>query len=195
MKRKLVFVLVAGMFVCGVTTCGSVGYLLTRTDSGRDLLSGFKAGILGERAADIQHPKVLSDERCKFQHPGNWTVETPDHGERTDLSLESPGLASVVFVFFDGDSEPADNVETLAMMWGILFKDLKTEREFTRWGAYEGYGVHYRGFVLREPSELRVFSYSGEERSFVVTEVWESANAGKVRPGFEWIERTFELVD
>ena len=71
-----------------------------------------------------------------------------------------------------------------------------TQTRFSRWGAYDGEGVALAGRMLGVyEGSIRIFAHASarEELTLSIVEFCYDEDLPLVRPGFELIERTFEL--
>ena len=79
-------------------------------------------------------------------------------------------------------------------MWGQILKS-PSETAFDTWGKYEGSGMHLRGKMLGVAAGgVRIFSHSTDELSFIAVEFYHDEDLNNLRPGFELVASTFELI-
>ena len=98
----------------------------------------------------------------------------------------------MLFEVYQVDTDPNENLQ----YWLNYFRKLlrvSNEIPFERWGKFDGMGVQLVGKDLGDPSEVRIFSHSTGEMSFVVTEFFDVASKQHVQPGYDLIERTFTI--
>src|SRR5690606_38335293 len=69
-----------------------------------------------------------------------------------------------------------------------------SDRTFTRWGRYDGFGLDLRGLDASDvPSGMRAFAWSDDARSFLVAETYVEYGYAEARAGFDAVERSFQL--
>jgi hypothetical protein len=151
-----------------------------------------------EQEADVRAPKRIVRERFRVEYPGNWTVDQED--EDCDpghlFSIDSPGSCHVTFIGFDGVISAKTSVAM--QVEGLVPKILRepVQMPFARWGAYAGEGVALAGRMLGlERGSIRIFAHESEPEDLTLTlvEFCFDEDLPLVRPGFELIERSFEL--
>jgi hypothetical protein len=154
--------------------------------------------VLTEQKADVRSPKPLVRERFRLAYPGNWAVDEDDEGYDPDhfFSIESPGSCHVTVVVFDAALDARDVLDGQV---GALVPELvkqPTKTRFTRWGAYDGEGVTLAGRIVGVyPGSVRIFAHASEPQDLTISivEFCFDEDLPLVRPGFELIERSFEL--
>jgi hypothetical protein len=127
-------------------------------------------------------------------HPENWSVddEVPGHDPDHFFFLAGPDGATVAFMVLDEPAEPAQLAATMARDHGL--RDPR-ETPFPTWGRYTGAGVDVRGEnEAGVPAGMRIFAWSGAERSFLVAESYVDYGYAAARAGFEAIELSFALT-
>ncbi len=161
------------------------------------------AGCLGgmvhaEQEADLRAPKPLVRERFQLQYPRNWSIDEADADYDPDhlFSIDSPGSCHVSVIVFDAVLEPKGSVE--AQVAAVVPRIVRNpvETPFTRWGAHEGEGMTLAGRILGIfEGTIRIFAHASEPENltFTIVEFCFAEDLPLVRPGFELIERTFEL--
>jgi hypothetical protein len=157
---------------------------------------GFENLVQTEQQADVRAAQSIVRQRFHLEYPGNWTVDAEDEdvGPDTSSPIDSPGCHVGVIVFdaaFSGDVVEAQ-VEAFVPK---IVKD-PMQAPFTRWGAYDGEGVTLAGKILGVlKGSIRIFAHESEREDLTLTivEFCYDEDLPLVRPGFELIERTFEL--
>jgi hypothetical protein len=99
-------------------------------------------------------------------------------------------------IVFDAALEAKLSVE--AQVEAFVPKMVKepVQTPFTSWGDYEGDGMTLAGRILGVfDGTIRIFAHASEpeDLTFTIVEFCFDEDLPLVRPGFELIERTFEL--
>ena len=157
----------------------------------------FVEGVFSEeRAADVANPQDLKRTGFSLQMPANWKVDTKmdDYDPESYFSIDSPGKNSVTFLIYDMETEPKENVDEQVKSYTLEYMKKATRTPFKKWGRYNGYGIELKGRVMGiDSGRIRIFSYSNEKKSFVVTELYSEDDIANTQPGFQKIESTFKL--
>ncbi len=161
--------------------------------------AGFFEGLVEtEQKADVRATKPIVRERFSLEYPGNWTVDEEDEDYDPDhlFSIDSPGSCHVTFVVFDSAISAKTCVE--AQVEAFVPKIVKNpvQTPFVRWGSYYGEGVTLAGKILGLlKGSIRIFAHESvrEDLTLTIVEFCYDEDLPLVRPGFELIERTFEL--
>ena len=159
---------------------------------------GSESLVQTEQEADVRATKPLVRERFRLEYPGNWTVDEEDEDYDPDhlFSIDSPGSCHVTVIVFDAAIPARSSVEAqVEALVPRLVRD-PVQTPFARWGAYEGEGVTLAGRILGlQHGSLRIFAHESEPEDLTLTivEFCFDEDLPAVRPGFELIERTFEL--
>ena len=161
--------------------------------------AGFLEGLAEtEQPADVRSPQRIERARFRLAYPGNWSVDEADEDYDPDhlFSIDSPGSCHVSVLLFESalGAKPSVAAQRQAFV-PRLVRDPK-ETPFTRWGAYEGDGVALAGRILGlYPGSIRIFAHESarEDLTFTIVEFCYDEDLPAVRPGFELIERSFEL--
>jgi hypothetical protein len=160
--------------------------------------SVFEGLVQTEQDADVRAPKRIVRERFRLEYPGNWTVDEEDEDYDPDhlFSIDSPGSCHVTFIVFDAVISAKTSVAT--QVEGLVPKIMRepVQVPFARWGAYDGEGVALAGRMLGlERGSIRIFAHESEPEDLTLTivEFCFDEDLLLVRPGFELIERSFEL--
>ncbi len=151
-----------------------------------------------EQKADVRATKPFVRERFQLEYPGNWTVDEEDEDYDPDhlFSIDSPGSCQVTVIVFDAAISAKHSAE--AQVEAFVPKIVKNpvQTPFARWGAYEGEGVTLAGKILGVlKGSIRIFAHESvrEDLTLTIVEFCFDEDLPLVRPGFELIERTFEL--
>ena len=151
-----------------------------------------------EQQADVRATKSIVRKRFRLEYPGNWTIDEQDEAYDPDhfFSIESPGSCHVSVIVLDVAIRARDAVaaQVDAFVPKIVKQPVRTP--FTRWGAYDGEGVALAGRILGAlEGSIRVFAHESEHEALTLTvvEFCYDEDLPLVRPGFELIERSFEL--
>ena len=160
---------------------------------------GFESLVQTEQKADVRATKPIVRERFHLEYPGNWTVDEEDEDYDPDhlFSIDSPGSCQVTVVIFDSAISAKNSVD--AQVEAFVPKIVKdpVQTPFARWGAYDGEGVTLAGKMLGLlKGSIRIFAHESvrEDLTLTVVEFCYDEDLPLVRPGFELIERTFELA-
>lgn len=133
-------------------------------------------------------------EGFRLLHPVTWVLDAldPFHDPDHNLFFQGPAGASIAVMLLDEPAPPEVLVEEMAGQHGLR----RTKRStFDRWGRYAGHGVEVRGQTAEgELSGVRVFGWSDEARSFLVTERYTEEGYQEARPGFEVLSSSFRLL-
>jgi hypothetical protein len=159
---------------------------------------GFESLVQTEQKADVRTAQPLVRERFRLEYPGNWTIDEEDEDYDPDhlFSIDSPGSCHVSVIVFDAAISATSVVETQveAFVPKIVRDPIRTP--FARWGRYDGEGVTLAGKILGLlKGSIRIFAHESEPEDLTLTivEFCYDEDLPLVRPGFELIERTFEL--
>jgi hypothetical protein len=194
MKAKSFFGIAAIAIVCFLAG-NFTGFLLGiwSTEAGSDFLED---ALSDEQPANVSQSRQLVRDAFRVDYPGNWQIDSADEDYDPDhlFSIDSPGSSFAMFLVLDVPSEPATNVEEQVRQFSKLFNN-SAESRFTNWGKYSGEGVHLQGRIFGMKSGVRIFSSSSSSRSIIVVQQCVDEDLADVEPGFDLIERTFELID
>jgi len=130
----------------------------------------------------------------RLLHPENWTIDAGVQGYDPDrfFFLDGPDGATVAFMLLDEAAEPPQLAATMVRDHGLVEAH---ETPFTTWGRYEGTGVDVHGKnEAGVPAGMRIFAWSGPQRSFLVAESYVDYAYAGARAGFEAIELSFALT-
>lgn len=159
---------------------------------------GFGSLVQAEQQADVRATKRIVRERFHLEYPGNWTIDEEDEDYDPDhlFSIDSPGSCHVTVIVFGSAIPAKDSVEAQvgALVPKLVRDPVRTP--FARWGAYDGEGVTLAGRLLGlQKGSIRIFAHESEREDLTlsVVEFCFDEDLPLVRPGFELIERTFEL--
>jgi hypothetical protein len=95
---------------------------------------------------------------------------------------------------FDVRIDPATSVRAQVDAFVPKLLASPARSSFATWGKYSGEGVLLRGKLLGlNPGSVRVFSHATEARSFVVVEQCYDEDMARAKPGFDLVEKSFEL--
>jgi hypothetical protein len=159
---------------------------------------GLESLLQTEQKADVRATKPIVRERFHLEYPGNWTIDEEDEDYDPDhlFSIDSPGSCHVTVIVFDAAISAEHCVETQVEVFvPKLVKD-PVQTPFASWGAYDGEGVTLAGKILGLlKGSIRIFAHESEREDLTLTivEFCYDEDLPLVRPGFELIERTFEL--
>ncbi len=169
---------------------------------------GFAAGVLSvkgardfatsmvrsERPADVAQPVTVDRPEFRFQHPGNWTVDSKanDYDPEHLFSVDSPGLSFALFIVAEGELSPKSSVDAqVAAQTSKVIKGA-TQTPLTRWGAHAGEGVLLTGKQLGiTPGTILVFAFREHDITYTVVESTFDEDRANVQPAFDLIARTF----
>lgn len=167
------------------------GFGVYSTEFGKELLA---VATSEELPADVANPKAVRRDHFELKYPANWSLARNDEDFDIDqyFSIDTPGYSYVLFEIYPVDTSPQDNVQDSTKYFNKLLRVSKTT-SFDRWGKYSGAGVRLVGEYVGEPVEVRLFSHTSGERSFTVTEFFDTAKKQHVEPGYNLVEATFEL--
>ena len=159
---------------------------------------GFERLAQAEQKADVRATKPIVRERFQLEYPGNWTIDEEDEDYDPDhlFSIDSPGSCQVTVIVFGAAISAKSSVE--AQVEALVPRVVKdpVQTPFARWGAYDGEGVTLHGKIFGVlKGSIRIFAHESarEDLTFNVVEFCYDEDLPLVRPGFELIERTFEL--
>jgi len=153
--------------------------------------------MTGEAPADVAHPKSYVRPGFSFKYPGNWKIDTSDKDHDPDhfLSVESPGSCMTMLIVFDTPLDPAQSVQNQVDAFVPKLLSAPSRAPFTSWGKLTGQGVLLKGKMLGiNPGSVKVFSHANDKRSFVVVEQCYDEDMKDVKPGFDLVESSFELL-
>jgi len=190
--NRIVIGLVA--FILGIGLGGIGGFFVgaASTDFGGELL---KSAFSSEKAADVANPKSISRTHFTLQFPGNWK-EDPSFdvgGDQHFFLLKSEAGSYASFQVQNEASNTQDVVEENVALESEGLSQI-TKTPFSKWGQYQGTGVEIKGRALGYySSRVRIFSYSSNNKSFLVIEQHYNEDSALTTPGFQLIERTFKL--
>ncbi len=172
--------------------CGGVG----ATKAGSALLQGF---VSDEAAADVGQPKSYVRPGFSFKYPANWKIDAGEGEADADpnhhVSVESPGSCLTMLFLFDIAVAPSSSIDAHVKAFVPKLLAAPSRTPFTTWGKYTGEGVVLKGKLLGiNEGSVRVFAYSNEKRSFVAVEQCYDEDMGQVKPGFDLVSSSFELL-
>jgi hypothetical protein len=160
--------------------------------------SFFEGLMQTEQRADVRAAKPHVRERFRLEYPGNWTIDEEDEDYDPDhlFSIDSPGSCHVSVIVFDAAIPAKDSVgaQVEALVPRLVKEPVQTP--FTRWGAYDGEGMALAGKILGVlKGSVRIFAHesAAEDLTFTIVEFCYDEDLPLVRPGFELIERSFQL--
>jgi hypothetical protein len=172
---------------------GGVGFFagLASSKLGLDTL---KAVVSDEATPAIASPAVIDRASFTVKHPSNWKIDTADGDYDPDhmFSIESPGSAFVMFVKGKGESD-ADSMHKDQLESFNNIMDKPTRAPFTSYGGLTGTGTRMEGRILGSKTIVRIFSYSKDGVSLMITEQYPSDDKEKINSGLELIEKSFKL--
>jgi hypothetical protein len=174
----------------GVGFCGGIG----ATKAGASFLEDFASD---EAAADVAHPKSHVRPGFSFKYAGNWKIDMDDASKDPDhqVTVESPGSCMTMLVLLDAAIAPSTSVETQVNAFVPKLLAAPSRTPFTTWGKYTGEGMLLKGRLLGlNEGSVRVFAYANEKRSFVAVEQCYDEDMAHVKPGFDLLESSFELL-
>jgi hypothetical protein len=149
-----------------------------------------------EHAAAVDKPITVERPGFRFQHAGNWSIDTeaetydPDHM----FSVHSPGHSFSWFIVADGEIQPRTTLDKhVAAQTAKVMKDA-TQTPFTEWGSHHGAGMLLTGRHLGlTPGTIRIFAFREQGKTFTVIESTSDQDRSLVQPGLDLIARTFEV--
>jgi hypothetical protein len=158
----------------------------------------FESLVQTEQKADVRATKPIVRERFHLEYPGNWTIDVEDEGYDPDhlFSIDSPGSCHVTVIVFDAAISAKDSVKAQVEAFVPKIVRDPVQTRFARWGAYDGEGVMLAGRLLGlQKGSIRIFAHESEREDLTlsVVEFCFDEDLPLVRPGFELIERSFEL--
>lgn len=173
----------------------TVGFFLGvgATKAGAAFLKDFTTS---EAPAEVARPMSYSGAGFSFRYPGNWKVkaEAEKNEPAHHVNVESPGSCVAMIFSFDVRIEPATSVRAQVDAFVPKLMASPARSTFGTWGKYSGEGALLRGKLLGlSPGSLRVFSHATEARSFVIVEQCYDEDMKAVKPGFDLVERSFDL--
>ena len=163
--------------------------------AGRDFAAGM---VRSEEPARVSEPKTIDRPNFRFEHAGNWTIDTADEDYDPDhsFSVESPGQSFMMFQIADGVLDLKDLVENHATIQTSKVIKQATRTPLTRWGTYEGEGVLLKGRHLGiTPGTIRIFAFHRGEQTYTVIESTYDEDRASVEPGFDLVARSFRVKD
>ena len=168
--------------------------------------------LLGEPAADVEHPETFSRAGLSFSYPGNWSVEaeqeTIEEIELTTITVESSGSALLMLMQYQPGTELGEDYadEFLsrfgAELGGVAEGALTVQSHGVEDTTRALFGREVRGrqkaisaSLLGEqvPHTQRVFVVDLEDRSVVTYSQIADEDAKNARPGFELVLDTLAL--
>jgi hypothetical protein len=182
-----VVLIALGAFGLGVGT----GILAVK--SGREFVASL---FESEKKADVARPKTVDRPLFRFDYPGNWTIDTADEDYDPDhsFSVESPGESLAMFQIAEAELDPKETLEIHAQLQSDKLLKGAARTAFTAWGKHTGEGVLLRGKMLGiVPGSVRIFCFQAGGQTIVVIESTYDEDRANVLPGFELIERSFEI--
>jgi hypothetical protein len=158
----------------------------------------FESLVRLEQQADVRSAKPIVRERFRLEYPGNWTIDVEDEHYDPDhlFSIESPGSCHVTFIVFDAALAAKDVLKAQLDAFVPKLSRSPVQAPFARWGAYDGEGVALAGnFLGVQGGSIRIFAHASgrEDLTLTIVEFCYDEDLPLVRPGFELIERSFEL--
>ena len=191
MNKQIGIILLVIIFISGNITGFFIGVFASKT--ARQFFIGM---FEQEKEADIKKQKEIIRPNFRVKYPTNWTIDTADEDYDPDrlFSIESPGNSLTMFIIFDAETSPKENIEN--QINAHVPKLLKNPERipFTNWGQYIGEGIELKGKILGlYQGGVRIFSYSTKIKSFIIVEFSYEEDLKQVKPGLELIELTFIL--
>lgn len=150
-----------------------------------------------EAPADVAHPASYVRPGFTFKYAGNWKIDVTDDDHDPDhfLSVESPGSCLTMLLLLDTPLDPADNVQNQVDAFVPRLISSPARTKITSWGRYTGQGVLLKGKLLGiNPGTVKIFSHATDKRSFVAVEQCYDEDMKDVKPGFDLLESSFELL-
>jgi len=161
------------------------------TEFGKQLLA---VATSVEEPAEVVQTTTIARKHFQLEYPSNWTLAKNDEYFDIDhyFSIDTPGYSYVLFAIWRVDAPPRDDLQDSIKYFSKLLRVSRTS-SFAKWGRYSGSGVHLAGKYDGEPAEVRVFSHSSDDLTFMVTEFFDTATKHHVKSGYDLIEATFVL--
>jgi len=174
---------------------GVIGFFIgvSSVHEARGVLTGM---FHAEQKAGTETPVVLERTSFRLQTPGNWKVDTtdPDYDADHMFSIDSPGQSFAMFQVLEGAVDPKAIVEKQVDAQTSRVVKEATQTPFDKWGRYAGEGVLLKGKLLGTvPGEIRIFAFREGSQTFSIVETTYDEDRSSVQPGFELIERSFEV--
>lgn len=184
----LILAIVVSLAVGGVS-----GFFLgvATTDWGKSFLSDV---LTDEQSANIAQPQKLTRKRFDVQYPGNWKIDTKDSDYDPDamFSIESPGSAFVMFVFGSISTSPEEMLKTQIEPF-IKILGSPTITKFDHYGKLPGKGALLKGRIMGIRTTVKLFSYSKDNQTMMITQQCPDEDFKKAGKGFELIETSLVL--
>ncbi len=146
----------------------------------------------------IVHKKFhVVRDNYSFDHYSNWQMDSSDVDFDIDSFFTLNGPVEngfITFFVFNAATDEKNNVD--AQVAAHLKKTMKnaTVTYFDKWGRYTGHGAIMKGKLLGVfKSQIRIFSFSTPNSSFIMIAEYEDSESELVLPGLELIETTFKL--
>lgn len=184
LARAVVWFLVLPLMVYGIATLVVFGAVVATM-------------FLGNPAPTVGMPSNFSSQTWRFDYPGNWFVEDthPDYHPDNFVIVTPVQDAAFVVDLQEGIvGSPQEMVEYKLELLKLNYGVVTPQAPLTSWGRFNGSG---HTLHLQEGRDIymgRLFVTDlGQQRMFVVQEVWPMADERQLQPGFELIRRTFDL--
>ena len=144
-----------------------------------------------------QKENIINRTAYMLHYDASWHVDSSDNDFSFDsyFSLDTrSNNGAVTFFIFDTPTDPAEHIE--AQVKAYLAKIMKngSVTYFEKWGSFSGKGALIKGKLLGSFSgEIRVFSYSNNNLSFLIVSQLFDEDKPMDQPGLDLIEKTFRL--
>ena len=192
-RRPPIALIAAGCLLLGGVVGFGMGVLAV--EKGRSFVVSL---FQSEQKATVASPITVDRPAFRFQYAGNWKIDVGDKDYDPDhsFSLDSPGQSFVMIQVADGLLDPKHLVETHASLQTEKIVKQATRTPFTRWGAFTGEGVLLKGKQLGLlAGTVRIFSFQDREHTYTVVESTYDEDRANVGPGFELVERSFQVKE
>ena len=149
----------------------------------------------GPQVLELENIPTVEIARPGFRlsYPETWRLakEAPGFDPDAFFLIEGPDGATIAVMILPEPADPASLVAAIIADHGL---DDAHEREFVRWGRYQGIGIDVFGLnELGVPAGMRAFAHSTETQSFLVAETYVEYAYATARQGFDAVELSFTL--
>ncbi len=141
---------------------------------------------------DLNKLKSFQSDVVSFQYPGNWDAEVD--ADQSTVQVEANQDAVLTLILYNSEAMPEEELALTVSDLRSSFTGWRDEYMSTRWGPLTGTGVTAVAEIEQQPYRITVLVAPLDGGRYLEVQAFcRLADEPDVRPGFDVIEKTFQL--